>query len=116
MNNNEIPHAVRYPDYGVPYKVIAKHSWASYILSYASFVNRTRSPGVFTLEDYRGFRVGEVRTDKWRKGIKTLLSCGYIIELSDGSVQITAKGVDAAIRIGKRNAASRVGAPREDDY
>lgn len=114
--NNEIPNAVRYPDYGVPYKVIAKHSWASYILSYASFINRISPPGIFTLEDYRGFRVGEVRADRWRKGIRTLLSCGYMVEFADGSVQITTKGVDAAIRIGKRNAASRVGAPREDDY
>ncbi len=113
--NNEIPNAVRYPDYGVPYKVIAKHSWASYILSYASFASRTRSPGIFTLEDYREFRVGEVRADRWRKGIKTLLSCGYMVEFPDGSVQITAKGVDAVIRIGKRNAASRV-MPPKDDY
>jgi len=44
------------------------------------------------------------------------LCLGYMTEFLDGSVQITAKGVDAAIRIGKRNAASRVGAPREDDY
>jgi len=113
--NNEIPNAVRYPDYGIPYKVIAKHSWASYILSYASFVSRIRPPGIFTLEDYRGFRVGEVRADRWRKGIKTLLSCGYMAELPDGSVQITAKGIDAAIRIGKRNAASRL-TPPKDDY
>ncbi len=113
--NDEIPNAVRYPDYGVPYKVIAKQSWASYSLSYASFVSRTRSPGIFTLEDYRKFRVGEVRADRWRKGIRTLVSYGYRVEAPNGSVQITAKGVDAAIRIGKRNAASRL-TPPKDDY
>lgn len=114
--SEEMQNAIRYPDYGVPYRVITKHSWASYILSYASFVSRVHPPGVFTLEDYRKFRFGEVRADRWRKGIRTLLSCQYMVEFADGSVQVTAKGVDAAIRIGKRNAASRVGMPREDDY
>jgi len=105
--SKQIPHSVRFPDYGIPYKVIGKHSWASYILSYAAFTARINPPGIFTLEDYRKFRTGEVRSDYWRNAIKRLTSLGYLMELPNGAVQITAKGYDANIRIGKRNAAAR---------
>lgn len=104
---SQVPHSVRFPDYGIPYKVIGRRSWAAYILSYAAFIARVRPPGSFSLEDYRSFRAGEVRRDYWNASTKKLVSLGYLMALSDGMFQITAKGYDANIRIAKRNAASR---------
>lgn len=105
--SKQIPHSVRRPDYGIPYKVIARGSWTQYILSYACFVARINPPGVFGLADYRKFRTGDVRRDYFTNSTKKLVSLGYLMQLPDEQFKVTTKGIDASIRIGKRNAAGR---------
>jgi hypothetical protein len=98
----------RHPDYGVPYKVIQRNSWAETILSYAAFTVRVRPPGYFTHDSYCEFRMGNLpRKESFQSAIKKLVGLGYLIETSPGSYQITSKGLDANLRISRRNAKAR---------
>jgi hypothetical protein len=104
----QIPWDQRYPDYGIPYKVLNHNSWAERILGYAFFVRKIRASGNFSYEDYCAFRISAPpRKESFTNATKKLASMGFIKKLPNGQYAITAKGLDGHIRVSKRNASRR---------
>jgi hypothetical protein len=102
MPGKPVPHAIRFPDYGVPFKVIAYGSYAQMLIYYAHF-----KKGPFTYADHMSMRFRQIRKDMWVIAAKKLVGLGWMNEVSDGVYQITKEGSDAVRRIGNRNAIRR---------
>jgi hypothetical protein len=106
--SKQIPWDQRYPDYGIPFKVLNRNSWAERVLGYAFFVRKIRPSGIFSYEDYCSFRVtSPPKKEMFTNAIKKLATMGFIQKLPNGQYSITAKGLDGYIRVSKRNANRR---------
>jgi len=102
MPSKELPWAIRYPDYGVPFKVISYGSYAQILIYYADF-----KKGPFSYEDHMTLRSKEIRKDSWVSSAKKLVGLQWLKQLDDGKYVITPLGSQAVRRIGNRNAIRR---------
>ncbi len=111
MPGNPIPHAERYPDFGISKHDIPYGSLNKRLLYYARFCMEK-----FTFDKYRDFR-SDARPSKqsFARAVKVLVSMGFLVVSGDGFI-ITPDGVKAVRKIGSRDSmrADRRIKPEED--
>lgn len=110
MPSKQIPHAVRYPDFGISKQDIPYGSLPKRLLYYARFRMEK-----FTFETYRGFRC-DTRPSKesFARAVKKLVSMGFLVVSGDGFI-ITPDGLQAVRKIGARDSLRAERNPRADE-
>jgi hypothetical protein len=111
MPSKQIPHADRYPSFGISKKDIPYGSLPKQLLYYGRFRMEK-----FTFEKYRDFR-SDARPSKqsFALAVKKLVSMGFLVVSGDGFI-ITPHGVQAVRLIGARDSmrADRLHKPEDD--
>jgi hypothetical protein len=110
MPRKPVPHAIRFPDYGIPNSVVQAGSSAQKILYFALF-----KKCAFSYEQHMAFRIKQIRKDLWLHGMNKMVGLGYMAEAGNGEYIITVSGADAVRRIGNRNATRRSKANESKD-
>lgn len=110
MPSKKVPHAIRYPDYGIPYKVIAYGSYAQIIMYYAQFKKSS-----FTYAEHMSLRGTSINKYVWGNAVKKLVEHGWIAQSNEGEFIITESGSQAVRRIGGRNALRRLNGEEPKD-
>jgi hypothetical protein len=103
MPSNKVPHAIRYPDYGIPFRVIAYGSYAQIIMYYAQFKKSS-----FTYADHMNLRGIPINKYVWGGAVKKLVGLGWITQTNKDEYVITELGSQAVRSIGSRNATRRL--------
>jgi predicted transcriptional regulator len=103
MPGKKVPYTVRYPDFGIPYRVIAYGSYAQIIMYYAQFKKSS-----FTYADHMGLRGTAINKYVWTNAVKKLVELGWITNANEGEYAITESGSKAVRFIGSRNALRRL--------
>lgn len=110
MSGKNLPYTVRYPDFGIPYRVIAYGSYAQIILYYAQFKKSS-----FTYADHMSLRGTTINKYVWTNAVKKLVELGWITNANEGEYAITESGSKSVRLIGSRNALRRLNGEEPKD-